>query len=307
MPDPDFEVNVGDAARVDRLIQAGTYYEGAPPSAGGDGDGRPPGTRILQILVGLGSVVAGAAAEGFDRPALWWLVVLGALADAALALGDVWQLRRAGSARPVEWLVPGLVGAIASGLLTWAVFGLLPTPQNCPPTAPDEAGTLDRYLQPVELPNALTADLVFCPVDVNEGSPVDLEYSFDSYILGELPDDRQLVLIMRPDPETCDTFGSRGTGGFYLLNPERFRYDERTGRWQFNARISYPEATTITFRYYLALASEDAIDVFRADARAFEGEGYPGMRAVPEGVERLAYIDLRRALPNPLPSCRPVR
>lgn len=262
----------------------------------------------FEVLMALLSVAAVAAAEALDQPRLWLLVLACGVVDAVLALRRVRRVTRSPRARqPAAWLSPALLGVLAGGLVTWG--GLqLSTPAECPAVPPRGIG-FDGFQQPTASPNAIETDLTFCVVDVDEGGEVGAEYSLEGTVLGEVPRGRRLVLVTRSDPDTCATDGSRGTGGFQLQDPDEpspnFRFDTTTGRWRFNGRVAYPPQITIRYRYYLAVATEEAMNMFRNDKteRTQPDGSYAGMDALPLGTDPLVHFDLQRELPDPPPTC----
>ena len=248
---------------------------------------------VLTAVAGAG----GAAAELLAWRPLWLLTLACAAAEVVRRVQRLPLMRRVGSGR--TRVIDLLLVTTAAGLVLWAGASLVAVPsRGCPqlPTGDRRVG----FLNPQLMPNADTRGLTFCPVDLNAGEPVGADYFLEGTVLGKVPEGQTLVVMTRPDPETCDQEGNRGTGRFYLARDSNFHLDPDTGRWRIDAQAAYPAIVTMRFRYFLALADTAPLSEFR-ERGPDAPEGYADVADIPGEPELLAYFDIERTRTPPVP------
>lgn len=199
----------------------------------------------------------------------------------------------------------GLVAAITA--LVIGLSGLWSTIEHDLPFLHHHKGpvsacpnTLSRGLiRPTLTANNTGSKVRFCPVDVNNGTPIGRSYTLSGFIIESLPPDLHMAVVSRPDPSTCDTNGNPGTGGYFLLSV----IDPRRGggAWQVTTPELYPGAQAIRRYIYFVVATQDQLNSFARDKQRYlrryhSLKSYPG-RAGINNLSVLAYITVQGIVP----------
>jgi hypothetical protein len=137
--------------------------------------------------------------------------------------------------------------------------------------------------------------LQFCRIDVNEGRPLRRHYTLSGRIIGRLPKDRSLALVLQADPGSCDSKGQRGNGNYYLM--QEIPFTEQGARWDLAHEMSYPEAITLKHNFYYVSMPEEHIEYLRA---AREQEPH-GIARLPEPSDSLAVFSIQGDDPRAKP------
>lgn len=129
------------------------------------------------------------------------------------------------------------------------------------PASPDarcaSAGKDAGYVQPTPV---RSDGLTFCPVLINDGRvPITGPFTLAGQVLGRPKAGEILVLFVRIDPLTCDTFGKRGALGRFLLRDLSF--DDFDGTWAHPDDLGgYDAGVTFGRIFEFATASTEVIE-----------------------------------------------
>ncbi|MEU8238278.1 hypothetical protein AB0C07_08540 [Actinoplanes missouriensis] len=138
---------------------------------------------------------------------------------------------------------------------------------------------IPRYAEP--------AGLTFCPVNLNDGRPVKGRYTLSGAVVGAAPNDKEVALIMQPDPSTCDTKGNPGADGYFLMR--RLTFINGLAAWQADGRLPYPESSSIRRNFYYIVAPTAAIDSLQQDNDANLGNPrYGGLVNPPQSFNKVS-------------------
>jgi hypothetical protein len=146
------------------------------------------------------------------------------------------------------------------------------------------------YVQPTPV---RSDDLAFCPVLINGGRlPITGPFTLAGQVLGRPKAGETLVLFVRIDPLTCDTFGKRGAPGKFLLR--NLSFDESDGRWAHSDDLGgYDAGVTFGRILEFATASPEVIETLKnsfgqwnesgLDSRELKGVSFKATFRVPPG------------------------
>lgn len=134
------------------------------------------------------------------------------------------------------------------------------------------------------------ADLVICPVLLNNGAPITGPFSVAGKFVGRTDLYRRLTIVNKGDPETCDMYGHPPAPGLFYARGLEIHDD---GTWSFNDPLGYDEAVTIARTYEVVYASPASIAAIKNDRdawnKAHHNSGdYPGMSTLPADAKVLA-------------------
>jgi cold shock CspA family protein len=176
--------------------------------------------------------------------------------------------------RPRRWprlaAITALVAIAAVVIAVIARIDLSPggTSPGCPATSPFRP---HRVTKPSGEATAGT-DLVICPVRVaSEQGPV-LNTSLSGTLLGRIPAGQFLIVATRPDPRSCATDGTSGTGGYYLAGTV---HPDSRGNYSVTSGSFYSGAQSLQRHIYFLLGSRSAVDSF-GKTRAAYGAAHDG-------------------------------
>jgi hypothetical protein len=147
------------------------------------------------------------------------------------------------------------------------------------------SGKATWYKKPTPLPALATTSFVFCPVDVNNGQPMENILYLAGNILGRIPKGEILALVSWPDPSTCAVDGSPGSAIYYYqtqLTPQA-----GSGYWQWTTTSAGPGNQTIKRYIYFVLAPDTALAQLKNDSIS-----------LPSDVHELAYITAQGTIPH---------
>jgi hypothetical protein len=259
-------------------------------------DSVPKGLRLLGLSAGV--VLLGAALtlgavklwRSGDRPVTLRLNVVVLAVSLFVTLGVVGGLVGHGlgvSARDEPTGSPKVPGAT----VTSATAGPSPAESGsaaspaCPYPLGDAGVVEARTVSP-------HTDLVICPVLLNNGAPITGPFPVAGRFIGPADRFRDLVIVNRGDPETCDAKGNRPTGGLIL---DRGLVIKDDGSWSFTDGLGYPEAVTLARYYQIVSAPPASIEVIKSDRDRWNSthanpDDYPGMAALPADAKVLAIF-----------------
>jgi hypothetical protein len=135
------------------------------------------------------------------------------------------------------------------------------------------ASTQPSFQQVTTLSGAAGTGLVICPVQVDHGQSPGLNVSVSGRILGKLPSGQLLTVVDQPDPASCATDGSPGTGGYYLVGTARPTAGHPD--WSVTSPDYFSGAQSIQRRIYFLLGPESAVNTF-AQAKDAYGDTHDG-------------------------------
>lgn len=142
------------------------------------------------------------------------------------------------------------------------------------------------YARPVPK-QASSVGLTFCPVNLNDGRAVKGRYTLSGSVAGTAPEGREVALVLQPDPETCDTKGNHGTGGYYFVR--RMKFIKGLAAWQFDGMLPYPESSSIKRNFYYVVAPPEAIESIQQDYEDNSGrKDYVGMKNPPSSLVKVS-------------------
>jgi hypothetical protein len=142
-----------------------------------------------------------------------------------------------------------------------------------------EAGVVE-----VEAQTGAPSDLTFCPALLNNGAPITGPFTLAGKIIGAADRYRDLLIVNRADPETCDALGNRPAAGYYYARGMTIDAD---GNWSFRDGLGYDEAVTIGRTYSFISGPAAAIAAIKNDRQAFadahggSDDEYAGMETLP--------------------------
>jgi hypothetical protein len=129
------------------------------------------------------------------------------------------------------------------------------------------ASTQPGSYRVTKLGGAAGTDLVICPVQVDHGQSPGLNVSVSGRILGQLPAGQLLTVVDRPDPGSCATDGSPGSGGYYLIGTAQPTASHPD--WSVTSSDYYADAQSIQRHIYLLLGTESAVESFTQAKNAY--------------------------------------
>jgi hypothetical protein len=140
------------------------------------------------------------------------------------------------------------------------------SPAACP------SSSQPGFQQVTRLKGAAGTDLIVCPVQVDHGQNSGLNLSLSGTILGGPPGGQLLMVAFQPDPNSCATDGTKGSGGYYLAGRLHLT---ASGGWRVTSPDHYSAARSIQWHIYLLLGSQAALHSF-AQAQDAYGEAHDG-------------------------------
>jgi CHAT domain len=154
----------------------------------------------------------------------------------------------------------GVTAAIAAFTINIVLSGG-GDPAACP-------GSTQPGLHQVTRTGSAGSGLVICPVQVDHGKSPGLNSVLSGRIVGQLPAGKSIIVVSQPDPGSCATDGTRGTGGYYLIG--QVHQDSR-GDYTVTSGNYYSGAQTIQRDFYYLLGPESAVAGFSGDGTSWPG------------------------------------
>lgn len=149
-----------------------------------------------------------------------------------------------------------------------------------------EAGVVEVKAQ-AGTPSGLT----FCPALLNNGAPITGPFTASGKILGPRDLYRDLVIVNRADPDTCDAYGNKPASGYFYA---RGMTIDAGGNWSLRDGLGYDEAVTIARTYAFISGSTAVIAAIKNDRQVFTGAhdgndaDYAGMESLPAAARIVA-------------------
>lgn len=256
---------------------------------------------VFNVLSLVGAVAAIAQIIDYSTTltATLWISIGIALAVVPALLAAVFLVVRR------NWRTLGLVSLLLAlivggvGIIAWQIGGLVKP--SCPDGDRDSSSS--RFAYPEGLENADDVDLEYCRVDINEGQPLSRQYTLRGKLVGTVPDNRVVALIVRPDPGSCDALGYPGNGNYYLR--QVIRFDGKVSSWDRSDAYSYPAAIALRYHFYYVLTTEAVLTEMRVHERAniADNGGYHGIPQLPYPARKIATFSMQGKSENQRP-CR---
>jgi len=149
--------------------------------------------------------------------------------------------------------------AVAAVITVVSVMIDLSRPGNvtsCPPS------TKPGFQRATVPSGAAGTGLTICPVQIDHGQAPGLNVSLSGRILGRVPAGQVLMAVDQPDPGSCATDGTKGSGGYYPIGA--LQPSAAHGDWTVTSGDYYSGAQPMQRHIYFVLGPQSAVRSFAA-------------------------------------------
>ncbi|WP_338682273.1 hypothetical protein QD712_07620 [Streptomyces acidiscabies] len=176
--------------------------------------------------------------------------------------------------------------ALAAVALTYPIDSREQEPKlKCLHSGTNSADRQNGYLA-LDRSDVGDSGVTLCDVKINNGAPIERTYTLEGTLFGNLPEDKEISLLRKPDAGTCTTDGHPGTGNYFYSKTIDFVPDNMNA-WSRDVSIQFYERT-LKYTYVIAITPKGTEKVFARAQGAWRNEtgrknGWPGMPQIPSG------------------------